>query len=65
MPDANGYVVYVNNTAYSVTESDSISITIDGLIPGTSYSIVVRASLDTLGPISGPLIINTANGKYQ
>ena len=63
VPDANGYVVYVNDTPYSVIGSDSTNITVDGLIPGTSHSITVRASQDTLGPVSMAVNINTANGE--
>ena len=59
--NANGYVVYVNDTAYSVTGSDDI--TIDGLIPGTIYSITVRAYQDILGPASTRQHFTTNFGK--
>ena len=62
--NANGYVVYVNNTAYGVTGSDDISTTIDGLIPGTSYSITVRAFQDIIGPVSTAQYFTTHNGKF-
>ena len=38
--DADGYVVYYNGTAKLVVGGET---TLDGLIPGTSYSITVRA----------------------
>ena len=60
--DANGYVVYVNDAAYIVTEGDSINITVDGLIPGTDYSITVRAYQDILGPAT-TVYATTNNGK--
>ena len=60
--NANGYVIYVNDTAYSVTGSDDI--TIDGLIPGTIYSITVRAYQDILGPASTIQHFTTHYGKF-
>ena len=66
IPDANGYVVYVNDTVYEVVESDSTSITINEQIPGMSYSILVRAYQDILGPPAGvPVIVNTDSGEYN
>ena len=54
--DADGYVVYYNGTAKLVVGGDVKETTLDGLIPGTSYSITVRAYQDILGPPSTPLI---------
>ena len=62
IPDANGYVVYVNDTVYDVIGSD-ISITVDGLIPGTSYSVTVRGYQDILGPPS-MTYVTTDDGEY-
>ena len=52
--DADGYVVYYNDTAKLVVGGDVKETTLDGLIPGTSYSITVRAYQDILGPPSTP-----------
>ena len=57
--DADGYVVYYNDTAELVVGGDAKETTLDGLIPGTSYSITVRAYQDILGPPSSPLKIYT------
>ena len=65
VPDANGYIVYVNNTAYSVIGSDNTSYTIDGLIPGTSYAIIIRAYQDILGPASMTFSATTLDGKCR
>ena len=64
MSNANGYVVYVNDTAYNVTGSDDINIIIDRLIPGTAYSITVRAYEDIIGPVSTTQHFITHNGKF-
>ena len=51
--DADGYVVHVNDsTVHNVIGNNNTSVTLDGLIPGTSYSITVRAYQDILGPPS-------------
>ena len=49
--DADGYVVYCNGLAKLVEGGDMMETTLDGLIPGTSYSITVRAYQDILGPL--------------
>ena len=63
MPDANGYVVYVNDT-YNIIGKGNTTITLDGLIPGTSYSIAVRAYQDILGPPTTTVHVTTDDGKY-
>ena len=51
--DTDGYVVYVNDsTVHNIIGSNNTSVTLDGLIPGASYSITVRAYQDILGPPS-------------
>ena len=50
--DADGYVVHYNGTAKLVVGGDMKETTLDGLIPGTSYYITVRAYQDILGPPS-------------
>ena len=59
--DANGYVVYVDNTVYDIIEN--ATITIDELTPGKSYVIAVRAYQDILGPAS-KIHAAANNGKY-
>ena len=61
--DADGYVVYHNGTAKLVEGGDMKETTLDGLIPGTSYSVTVRAYQDILGPPSTTL--NAVTGKAQ
>ena len=60
--DADGYVVYYNGTAKLIV-GDVKETILDGLIPGTSYSITVRAYQDILGPASMTLCISTINGE--
>ena len=62
--DADGYVVYYNGTA-KLVGGDMKETTLDGLIPGTSYSITVRAYQDILGPPSAILNTATDNGKCR
>ena len=61
--DADGYVVYYNDIAKLVGEGDVKETTLNGLIPGTSYSIRVRAYQDILGPPSTTLNAATVNGN--
>ena len=61
--DADGYVVYYNGTAKLVVGGDTKETTLDGLIPGTSYSITVRAYQDILGPPSTTITAETNSGK--
>ena len=62
--DADGYVVY-NGTAklVLVVGGDVKETTLDGLIPGKSYFIIVRAYQDILGPPS-MTYVSTDDGKY-
>ena len=63
IPDANGYIIYVNDAIYMyVVGSTNTSIIVDRLIPGTSYSITVRAYQDILGPASTTIAATTNNG---
>ena len=62
---ANGYVVYVNDMVHSVIGSTNTSNTVNDLIPGTSYSITVRAYQDILGPPSTTLNTATDDGKLD
>ena len=57
--DTDGYVVYYNNSVKKVEGGDMKEITLDKLIPGTSYSITVRAYQDILGPPSEVLNVET------
>ena len=52
-------MVYYNNNVRKVG-GDVKETTLDGLIPGTSYSITVRAYQDILGPPSTTLDIIAA-----
>ena len=63
--DADGYVVYYNNNVRKVEGGDVKETTLDGLIPGTSYSITVRAYQDILGPPSIPLNLTIANDSIS
>ena len=62
IPDADGYVVYVDDAVYDIFENDT---TVTNLIPVTNYSITVRAYQDILGPVSTPLNVTTDDGKYM
>ena len=61
--DADGYVVYCNGIPKLVVGGDMKETTLDGLVPGTIYSIAVRAYQDILGPASIILNITTHDGK--
>ena len=54
-------MVYYNNNVSKVEGGDVKEITLDGLIPVTSYSITVRAYQDILGPPSIPLNVTINN----
>ena len=64
IPDANGYVLFLNELSYDLIGSDNTSITVDGLIPGTIYSITVRAYEDILGPPTTTVPVTTDGGEY-
>ena len=60
--DADGYVVYVNDSAiHNVIGGARNTVTLHGLIPGRKYSIIVRAYQDILGPPSIPLIVTSGS----
>ena len=61
--DADGYVVYCNGTAKIVVGGVMKETTLDGLIPGTNYTITVRAYQDILGPPSTTLNGATDDGN--
>ena len=63
--DADGYVVYYNGTAKLVVGGDVKETTLDGLVPGTIYCIVVRAYQDILGPASIVRNTTTHDGKFK
>ena len=63
--DADGYVVYYNNNVSKVGGGDVKETTLDGLIPVTNYSIIVRAYQDILGPPSIPLNVTIANDSIS
>ena len=64
IPDANGYIIYADDAIYIVVGSTNTSIIVDRLIPGTSYSITVRAYQDILGP-PNTIYATTENGKFE
>ena len=58
--------MYYNGTAKLVVGGDVKETTLDHrLIPGTSYSITVRAYQDILGPPSTPFIATTDDGNMH
>ena len=57
-------MVYYNNNVSKVG-GDVKETTLDGLIPGISYSITVRAYQDILGPPSIPLDVTIANDSIS
>ena len=62
IPDANGYVVYFNDTGYDIIGNNNTSTILDEQIPGTSYTIRVWAYQDILGPTIATLA-TTDDGK--
>ena len=61
---ANGYLVHINDTIYNLIGSDNTSVTLDEQIPGTTYSIEVRAYQDILGLPNSITAATTDDGKY-
>ena len=55
--------MHINDTIYNLIGSDNTSIALDGLIPGTCYSITVRAYQDILGPPKTNITATTDDGK--
>ena len=67
--DTDGYVVNASSlNDYVIQQVNGSSVnetTLNGLIPGTTYNITVRAYQDLLGPASEPLSVDTLNGKIM
>ena len=61
--DADGYVVNVTSETHTVTQqvkgSNQNEMTLNGLIPVTTYDITVRAYQDILGPASNAISVQT------
>ena len=66
LSDANGYVVNATSGTHTVThqvKGGSLNeMTLNGLIPATTYNITVRAYQDVLGPASNVTRIETLSG---
>ena len=65
--DTDGYVVNASSlNDYVIQQVNGSSVnetTLNGLIPGTTYNITIRAYQDLLGPASEPLLVDTLNGE--
>ena len=61
--DADGYVVNVSSDTHTVTQQvkggSQNMMTLNGLIPSTTYNITVRAYQDILGPASNAISVQT------
>ena len=61
--DTDGYVVNASSlNDYVIQQVNGSSVnetTLNGLIPGTTYNITIRAYQDLLGPASEPLSVTT------
>ena len=64
--DADGYVVNVTSDTHTVTQQikggRQNEMTLNGLIPATTYNITVRAYQDILGPASNAISVQTLSG---
>ena len=65
-PDADGYVIYYYRTddgttvnVEKVAGGDTSEHTLEGLLPGTAYTIFIRAYQDILGPTSDTIVVMT------
>ena len=62
--DTDGYVVNASSlNDYVIQQVNGSSVnetTLNGLIPGTTYNITIRAYQDLLGPASQPLSVTTS-----
>ena len=64
-PDADGYVIYYNNGSWSddvivkVEGGYTSEYTLEGLEPGTTYTITLRAYQDLLGIASEAVQVTT------
>ena len=66
--DADGYVVNATSDTHTVTQqvmggSQNV-MTLEELIPETTYNITIRAYQDILGPASNATSIQTLSGIY-
>ena len=66
--DADGYVVNATSDTHTVTQqvkggSQNV-MTLEDLIPGTTYNITIRAYQDVLGPASNITIVQTFSDIY-
>ena len=66
--DADGYVVNATSDTHTVTQQlkggSQNEMTLEELIPETTYNITVRAYQDILGPASNTTSIQTLSGIY-
>ena len=63
-PDADGYVIYYRATSgpemsEKIVGGDISDYTLEGLTPGTQYTISIRAYQDILGPASTQIDVMT------
>lgn len=61
--DVDGYIIHANSNVYKIDSSVSTNVTLEGLMPGTPYSIRVRAYQDIIGPASISLNVTTDESK--
>ena len=65
--DADGYIVNVTSDTHTVTHQvkggSQNEMTLEGLIPATTYNITVRAYQDILGPASNAISVQTLLGN--
>ena len=59
--DADGYVINATSDTHTMTQQvkggNQNMTTLKGLIPGTTYNIIVRAYQDILGPASSAISV--------
>ena len=64
--EADGYVVYSTTQSTNTTAVDVGNVTqytLEGLVPGNTYNITVRAYQDLLGPESDDIVVDIFNGR--
>ena len=65
--EADGYVLYTNAQSTNTTAVDVGNVTqytLEGLVPGNTYNITVRAYQDLLGPESTSIQPRIPSGIY-